>query len=811
MTRNDDKRTRLTAGDLSIRVDDEKRGSLSLDDSAWPDFHLDGLKPKLRLDGQDWPAESARVVETAPNALTMEYAFQCAARLTLSVHVERGGLCIGFTLVNDDSDEKTLERVTLLATDQAAFGDPPEAVRVLKQGNYWGQVVSLAELTPAQGDASDGEPNTDGDQAKRASDLVSVVYSRSARRAFLAGYETSERWLGQIHLTSTSEGALTWGLWFDGGDLRVRPGETIALETVVLLSGPDPWALLEDYGDRVRERHNPQFPDTPPVSWCSWYPYRLGVTEERILENARIAAERLKPLGLSIVEVDLGWERDQLPSAFEENDQFSHGLRWLSEQLGELGFELGVWKAPFTLSEFDPLVKAHPDWLIQDEDGQPADYWTWFWKPHGKVFILDLTQPGAQDWLKGRMDSLRKRGVRYLKTDFIGCVSHALAKRRHDPRIVAGGGTEAGRIGARIMREALPDALLLNLGGPEMPGAGQTPLIYACNDTGNTGFITADCHRENYQGLACHLFKNKRWGIIQPSCLCVGLPGTIEEARLRATIAFMAGGQIDISDALATLPEDRWAVLTATLPPLGLTAKPVDLFDGVTGQREYGYVSSCKEDGETPEGLREHSPGSVWHLHVDAGWDAWDLVAVFSFDAFAADASPALSHYAIPLDMLGLSAEPRWGYEFWSGQFLGEVPGKRTNPHDYAHPGDIQDLVVGDDPNVLEVGFIGPGVKLLCLKAARPHPWVVGSSFHQSCGTELDAVAWDEATRTLRGTVWRPAGDTGDIVISPGEHKVTACEVDGQPSPIRPGANGTVVLPITMPGDSAPWEVLFEK
>src|SRR2546425_5125641 len=33
-----------------------------------------------------------------------------------------------------------------------------------------------------------------------------------------------------------------------------------------------------------------------PVSWCSWYPYRLGVTEERALANARIAAKRLKPL-----------------------------------------------------------------------------------------------------------------------------------------------------------------------------------------------------------------------------------------------------------------------------------------------------------------------------------------------------------------------------------------------------------------------------------------------------------------------------------------------------------------------------------
>ncbi|NQT18640.1 MAG: hypothetical protein HQ592_02965, partial [Planctomycetes bacterium] len=125
----------------------------------------------------------------------------------------------------------------------------------------------------------------------------------------------------------------------------------------------------------------------------------------------------------------------------------------------------------------------------------------------------------------------------------------------------------------------MPDALILNCGGPEMPGTGHWPLLYTCNDTGNTGFISHRSQQTNHQSVACHLFKNGRWGIIQPSCLCVGAPGTVEDARLRATIAFLAGGQIDISDTLTTLPEDRWAILTATLPPLGVSAKPVDLFE----------------------------------------------------------------------------------------------------------------------------------------------------------------------------------------------------------------------------------------
>jgi alpha-galactosidase len=197
------------------------------------------------------------------------------------------------------------------------------------------------------------------------------------------------------------------------------------------------------------------------------------VTEERILDTARIAADRLKPLGLRVIEIDLGWQAKQLPSTFEENSQFPRGLKWLSGELGKLGFDLGVWSAPYSISEFDPVAAGHPEWLVKDAGGAPFSQGEWFWQPHGKVFILDLTHPGAQAHLRAKMKSLDERGVRYLKSDFIGCASDDRARIRHEQKIVGGGGLEAARIGAKIIRESLPGALLLNCGGPEMPGTGQ--------------------------------------------------------------------------------------------------------------------------------------------------------------------------------------------------------------------------------------------------------------------------------------------------------------------------------------------------
>lgn len=776
-------------------------GQLHIRISQWPGFHLASLCPVLTFNGAEHHPAEVRKRADAP--LSIDCVF--GNRVHLSLQFEPfgdSGVHLRAALENTGADPIVLNRVDLLKTRAApALGAQPEAVVAFEQGNYWGRVRPI--LNPLEKPASDsGEAPVE--RPRRVSDLMWVAYDRSAKMGCLTGFLSSERWIGQIELIyDTGDAPAHWRVGFDAGDLHLEPGAQLAFEDAVFLAGADPWNLLETYAEIVRDRHKPKILDAPPVSWCSWYPYRLSVTQDRVLENARIAAQRLKPLGLHIIEVDLGWERANLPGAFEENERFSRGLGDLSAQLHTLGFDLGVWKAPYTISEFDPLFSEHPEWLISDPSGAPIPYWTWFWEPHGKVFILDLTRAGAQQWLREQIAGLHTKGVRYFKADFIGCASHPLTKNRQDKTIVMGGGLEAPRIGAQIIREALPEALLLNCGGAEMPGTGHWPIFYACNDTGNTGFQTLSFQHTNHQALACHLFKNRRWGILQPSCLCVGLPGTLEEARFRATQVFLAGGQVDISDTLTTLPEDRWQVLTATLPPLGLSARPVDLFDPIFDAGAFDYSPSYKGREKLPNA---HPPGSVWHLRVETDWDTWDLVGLFAFSD-PSDA-PRIERFVVPFERLNLPSETRWAYEFWSGQFLGAIPQKRINANGYGHPGDIQDLSVGDAPNALDIAFFGPCAKLLCLRKPRPHPWVLGTGFHQSGGVELQNVRWNAKTRTLSGQLHRPAGQTGYIAIAGG--KDARAFVSGRPAPLRQGANGSWIVPVITENDVTPWEMVFE-
>ncbi len=780
----------------------------------WPGFNIGSMRPQLRVDTEVLEADQIESVDGGwVVRFNADFSLDCVLRPV------DGGYCLEPVLRHRGQRPRIVKAIRYGGTppgapvDAVRFGEQADAVRVMEQSNYGGQVRSL--LLPAVPLSAPvaGEPGSEAAHRQQVSQAFTVIYDRRARQALLAGFESSERWMGTFRLEQDAAGRpVGWFVEYDTGEVRIEPGESWAMEPLWLKISEDPWRLLEEYADRAAARHPIDVPPRPPVSWCSWYPYRLGVTADRLMETARIAAARLKPLGLSIIEADLGWEKDWLPNEYEENAQFAEGLGALATRLRGLGLELGVWKAPFMISEFSALYREHPDWLIPGEEGQPRSIWTWYWEPHGRVFVLDLSHPQAREWAAGQIRTLRDKGIRYFKFDFIGCVSGTEALRRHDVRVVTGGGTEAARKAAALIREAVGDAWIVNCGGPEMPGTGHWPLLYVCQDTGNTGVIKPEFQKANHQALAGHLFKNRRWGWIQPSCLCVGLPGTLDEARLRATVTFLSGGQVDISDTLTTLPEERWRVLQATLPVMGMSAKPVDLFDPVDYSDRYDYAGTCKGEAESGNKAQETMPGSVWHLPVKSDWDEWALVAFFAFETTSPNEHPKLVRFGLPLARLGLDARDQWmAYEFWDGQALGDLPGGRRNVKAYRHPGDFQDLLVGDEPGRLDISYCGLGCKLICLRRRRPHPWVIGTGFHQSCGAELSGVTWRESTRELTGWLNRPPGETGNLVLDGAGQCPVEARVAGRVAIPRPGAHGSWVLSIQTETDITPWSVCFAK
>jgi len=764
-----------------------------LTSAGWPGLRLGPFACRATVDEKVLSGRAADGTDSA-EPLLVAVLSQSGYTLTQRVKsISANALAIHSELMCEMQTPSALNEIVLLE-GPALLGSEQGAVRVLRNGGAGPPVGTLSD-----------EAGTE--RKEESSQVYWVAYNRKDAIALLVGFLTFDRWIGRITTRTTSDGReVQLSIGFDASDVLLEPGEQVRLEEVVLMTGPDPWALLESYADLVKEKYAIRPLPQSPVSWCSWYPYRLGVTEKLLLDNAVMARERLKPFGFRYVEADLGWEKDHLPSTFEANDQFPHGLKWLSERMAEMGFVLGVWKAPWTISEFDPISKEHPDWLHKDESGKPVSVGPWFWEPHGDVYVLDLSNPEAIEWLRLKVASLAQRGVGYFKWDFLSAAHSGDLRKRHDPR-VATGAFEAARIGSQVMHEAVtsvnPDAVNLNCNGLMMPGVGIFEILYACSDTGNTGYIDWDFQKRNFTNLAAQLFKHGRWGILQPSCTCVGLPGTIEEARLRATVTFMSGGELNIGDDLTVLPEDRWEVLLSILPLHGRAAKPLDLFEPMTGI--IAVVAGGQEDEAEKAKTDESVASSVWRLHMKTDWDEWDLIALFNYDA-------AFKLFRVPLATLGLDPnEEHVGYEFWSRQFLGPVPDtlgpKRDYMHDYTHPGDARRLLHRSAPDVVEAEWFGPAAKLIAIRRAREHPWVVGASFHQSCGTELQRVRWDSRHLRLSGELHRPTGSLGEITVTGLAGHAPKASVAGREVHARPGANGSIVVPVEASADVTPWEI----
>ena len=725
------------------------------------------------------------------------------------------------------------------STGVVNLGAKPAQVRILEQSGYYGQVRSVGQIMTG----SDGRLSLSRKLREFQSEVVCVLFEPKLQCSLMVGFESFERFAGHIEGTARAQpdrgkAAPTSGLsavipelWpksrplrksdrfrtfsagFPGGDIRVDPGETVTLEEMVIEVGQDPFRLLESFADRIARSYGVTGLPEPHANWCSWYPFRLSVTEDHLLATAQIARERhLDQLGLKVIQVDLGWETRSIPTYFEENERFPHGLLWLSRKLQEQGFQLGAWKGFTCVSENHPVAKEHPDWLVRRKDGTLVSS-RWYWIPHDTMYALDATHPGAQEWVRKNIASLAARGVRYLKWDFGGNL-HAEGTR-HNPKIACSGAYEGMRLISGIVRDAMgEDGLILDCTNTEFANLGHTQLWYTNYDTGNTGAGFKSLHTY-YSAAATHLFKQHRLALLQPSCAVLHGPGGLEEARFRATVTFMMAGHVDIGDELTTLPEERWQILKSMLPPPPHPARPVDLFYPVRiGSQAAGDDAYLHQSDEALLASEVEPQGAiVWHMPISTDWDEWQLVAVLNY--FSHDDTreeirfPNLIQFHIPLPFVGLEKGRRyWAHEFWSGMFLGNLPRPQRAPDAYLSFGSFGRLILDGDPRYLALACAGPAVKLLVIRKRRRHPWPVATTFHQSGGTELEEVHWDATKRTLSGILRRSPGEQGMIFVAGiADSSKIAVRVNKKPVPTVPSAYDSIAIQVRTSAWETPWEV----
>jgi hypothetical protein len=440
-----------------------------------------------------------------------------------------------------------------------------------------------------------------------------LVYNQQSQESVFFGALTSDRLLTIFHLKtkSGSVGPAVEGFTVDStgtteiqatdeeSGLHDGPREnlielrlplptdgSVTSERLMFAVGSDYHAQLENYGAAIRKLHHSRIPQDNMLGWWSWTAFYMKITEGNTFTNALWLAEHLKSLGYDYVHFDFGYGYARADYAIPNASKFPHGMRSLTQRIQQLGLKIGIWTAPFEVGERSSVYENHKDWLVHNAKGAPITITTDEEVRNERLFVLDATNPGAQEFLRHTYRILvQEWGVKYIKLDFMD--NTAIEGYYFRPNTTA---LEAQRMGLQVIREAVGDDVLLDKdGSPMLNPVGLVDDGRVSQDTGHT-FARS---KEAAPGIAARYYMHRNFFINDPDAFTVSrqlveereiqAPLTLNEAEVSIALSALSGGMYEIGDDLPTLgtDSDRVALLRnhdlLQMAKLGRAAIPVDL------------------------------------------------------------------------------------------------------------------------------------------------------------------------------------------------------------------------------------------
>lgn len=505
-----------------------------------------------------------------------------------------GGLRLDLTLVPTAGPILLDAVIPMDLGPELPIGAPLERCRFFQHGFHsWTPCRSLPATAPPQYPRNRSftlmNHYPDSPLWGRRDGLVSnqlALLQAGAGDALLAAFLRQEQGLGELFLRNHGAPALIAHL--DHGGARLERGEALACDPLYLARGPG-LAMLDRFARLAAEAASvppPALAPRSPAGWCSWYELYTGVREEDMRGNAATIAARPE-LGLTLVQLDDGYQA-ALGDWREVNRKFPSGLAAVASEIRRRGLGAGLWTAPLLCSKRSRLAREHPDYLLRDERGRAVSCgFNPMWRE--SVVALDLTHPGAADWLHETFAALAEDGFDYFKVDFMFAgLRHG---RRHDPRVSP---VAAYRRAMAILRGAIgPRRFLLGCGAPIGASLGYVDAMRVSEDVKEDwapgallGWLGAGCGVPSASGAIRNTmtrsFLHRRFWLNDPDCLLVRRDRsrlTLAEVQSLATALGMSGGMMFLSDDLTALDADRLELARAVLPPSALGAAAPDLLE----------------------------------------------------------------------------------------------------------------------------------------------------------------------------------------------------------------------------------------
>ncbi len=262
-----------------------------------------------------------------------------------------------------------------------------------------------------------------------------LIYNRTSKTSLFFGALSSDRFLTIMHWrTSPASNAAAYTIDSTGTteiqatdpesglkdgsqknlielSLPLAPGASMHSEPLMFATSQDYYATLDRYAAAIRTLHHSRS-SAPMLGWWSWTAFYSDITQANTSTNAEWLAQHLKRLGYDYFHLDLGYAYARGEYATPNAAQFPQGLLPLSREVCRLGLRLGFWTAPFEVSDRSWVYEHHKDWLVHNAAGEPIQIGEGDEAGKEILFVLDATNPAAQQYLRDTYRTLTRIGTR---------------------------------------------------------------------------------------------------------------------------------------------------------------------------------------------------------------------------------------------------------------------------------------------------------------------------------------------------------------------------------------------------------------
>lgn len=515
---------------------------------------------------------------------------------------------------------------------------------------------------------------------------------------------------------------------------------------------------------KVSKRIPPTSKSNPlAVGWCSWYHYYENITLQNLKQNVnKLGGENKKSIETNIVMVDDGYMtawgdwHDLKPKAFLGS---SHNnittMKSLSDSIRQNNMRPGIWLAPYAIDKHSSIVKKHPDWIIQNEEGRYANSSNcgkWF-------FALDATNPEVLQFVFQTIQrAVKEWGFSVLKLDFL-YAAVLKGNGKYNPNITRA--QTMDRALQTIRDAAGPNTYFIGCGCPIASGIGIMNSMRVSADTGPTWYPalplpwwdngTLPSLRGMIRNTLTRASFNFRWWHNDPDCLLLGESTnlTTEEVKSAASIIGMTSGMLLLSDDLVNVAKYRMEIGEKVYPLTGATAVVLDqhAFHCETTIPSVLKVS-CSSSIEDIDACQEGGKHSLINcIQVAKNLGNWNIVSFSNwFDKARVVSYPLQELLPTANDTIDNNQNGYHLFSFWSSRYIW-ISGTSNNTSNKNNRGTLTKNL---QAHQTEIFIIKPVIS--------NQPQYIGSTLHFSCGSEVESFECDEGddssdthkTRTLR-------------------------------------------------------------